>query len=65
MQVDRPPACSPPSRVRPAGPGSQIELVIDEDYGFQLFFGPIKQTFTDKYLHALDHWHRLIRDACT
>lgn len=40
--------------------GSQYNVRIDEDFGFQLFMGPVKSTFKEKYREAFNHYEGMI-----
>jgi hypothetical protein len=36
-------------RLQPDGESSIVQLQVDEDFGFQMFMGPIKKAFVEKY----------------
>jgi hypothetical protein len=42
------------AQARREGPGSRVEVLLDEDYGFQMFAGPAKHAFREKYRVALE-----------
>ena len=42
------------ARARQDGRGSRVELLLDEDHGFQMFAGPAKHAFREKYRIALE-----------
>lgn len=42
------------ARARQEGLGCRIEVLLDEDYGFQMFAGPSKHAFREKYRIALE-----------